>query len=413
MHLLNIYLKSLRKEVKNNMFECKANSDDFIGYRIKLYPTESQKEILDKQFGCYRWIYNWGIDIVNQFHKLNNRFIKYLELCDEFEKVRNNPDYYWLKEFPLNSARIALRSVIKAFRYFFERRNNYPKYKSKRKSKMIFGVRGERVYLKPNGYASIEGLGPRNFIMYKHPNLPEIKEGSHIYNAWISCDKDNYWLSFQIEYPRKIELEKDQSASIGIDLGLKHLATLSDGTIYNSPNSIKLNRKKKRLNRKMSKIYEKMIKQTQQTRTKFEDIPKSNNLLKLEKQYRATVRKIANIQNTFVHTITKQIVDRNPSSIVIEDINPKKMAQELKGSKMKGEVYRQSLSRFRQRIQYKAKERGIPVIIADKTYPSSQLCSCCGNRYKVGGSRVYECPNCGLIIDRDLNAAINLQKLGI
>ena len=74
------------------MFECKANSDDFIGYRIKLYPTESQKEILDKQFGCYRWIYNWGIDIVNQFHKLNNRFIKYLELCDEFEKVRNNPD---------------------------------------------------------------------------------------------------------------------------------------------------------------------------------------------------------------------------------------------------------------------------------------------------------------------------------
>ena len=395
------------------MFECKANSDDFVGYKIKLYPTESQKEILDKHFGHYRWVYNWGIDTVNRFYKENNRFIRYLELCSEFEKIRNDPKYLWLKDFPLNCARITLRSVLKAFKYFFEKRNNYPKYKSKKKSKMIFGVRGERIFLKSDGYASIEGLGSRNFIMYKHPDLPDIKEGSHIYNAWISCDKDNYWLSFQIENPRSFKLENEKSSSIGIDLGLKHLATLSDGTVYNSPYSIKLNRRKKRLNRKMSKAYSKIIKQSQQTRTKFEDIPKSNNLLKIEKQYRATVRKIANIQNTFVHTITKQIVERNPASIVIEDINPKKMAKELKGSKVKGEVYRQTLSRFRHRIQYKAKERGIPVIIADKTYPSSQLCSCCGNRYKIGGSRVYECPICGITIDRDLNAAINLQKLGI
>ena len=236
------------------MFECKANTDNFIGHKIKLYPTEEQKKILNKSFGFYRWIYNWAIDAIQDNYHNTGNFINYLDICNKFTIIRNDPEYEWLKEFPINSARIALRSAIKAFRFFFSKRNRFPKYKSKRKSKMTFGVRGERVVIRDNGYLSIEGFGPNNHVLYKKSNIPsDVSYPPRIYNVWISFDKDSYWLSFQLEYDRKYYIDSDETDAIGIDVGLRHLATLSNGKTYTSPNTFKLQRRKKRLNRKLSK----------------------------------------------------------------------------------------------------------------------------------------------------------------
>lgn len=400
------------------MFECKANTDKFVGYKFKLYPTEDQKAILDRNFGFYRWVYNWCIDTIQANYNSTGKFIKYLELTSIFEKERKLSGNEWMLEYPLNTARITIRSALKAYVFFFEKRNNYPKYKSKRKSKAKFGVRGERVVFGDDGYASIEGFGPRNKIKYGKPHSFTISKDLKIYNVWITFDKDNYWISFQHEEDRvKAYDESNYTDSIGIDVGLKHLATLSNGKVYDSPDYTYYIRRNKRLNRKASKIYNRMITQCQQTRTKFEDIPKSSNLLKLEKEMRKTKRYISNKQNTFLHTITKEIVESYPESIVIEDVKPTRwIHSNINGKKVANKdnarkVYSLGIAKFFHYLEYKAKERNINIIKADRMYASSQICSNCGSLNKANRDRIYICSCCGLSIDRDLNAAINLSKL--
>lgn len=400
------------------MFECNANTNNFIGYKIKLYPTEEQKIVLNKHFGFYRWTYNWSIDKILELRK-EHKNAKYLTISKILGDMRNSIGYEWLKESPLANCRISIRSALKAFELFYSKRNNHPKYKSKKFSDMKFGVRGSRVYINSNGYLSFEGLMGTGPILYKKSSLPnDIKfPVTNLYNVWISYDKDNYWISFQMEYERYYDMSfTNQTDAIGIDVGLRKLATLSDGTVYISPNYRKLEKRESRLSRKMSKRYKAMNDIAKETRTKFDQIPKSKNLLKLESQFRKTLRKISNKQNTFLHTITKEIVNRNPKAIVVEDVSPQQMVDAApNGSKYKKwiskKVYTQSLSKFFHYLNYKAKERSIQLIVADKEFPSSQLCCICGYRQHIGRSKVYTCPVCGNRIDRDLNAAINLKKL--
>ena len=403
------------------MFEINANSDDFVGYKVKIYPTDEQKILLNRQIELYRYVYNWSIDQIQDIYHETGKFTRYLSLSKIFSDFRNKPENEWLKSFPLNSARIAIRSAIKAFIYFFEKRNNFPVYKSKKRSKLKFGIRGERVYFGADGYLSIEGMGPNNKILYKSSSLPkDIQYPPRIYNVWVSFDKDDYWISFQYEYHREYKLEVAKSDPIGIDLGLRHLATLSNGKVYDSPNYYKLERRFCRLRKKVFKKYRKIIDISKQTRTKFEDMPKSNKLLKLEHQIRQTRRKIANKQNTFLHETSKEIVNSNPSAIVLETISPQAMVHVKNANgdlvikkNVAREVYKQGLSKFVRFIEYKAKERNIPVIRADRDFPSSQICSNCGFRHTslLGNAKIFKCPNCGYRIDRDLNAAYNLQRL--
>lgn len=398
------------------LFKCNANTDNFVGFKVKLYPTDNQKEILNANFGFYRFVYNWTIDAIQSRYDQTGKFSSYIDLSRIFQDYRKQPGNEWMMKFPINTARVTIRSAIKAFQYFFNKRNNFPKYKSKRKSKMIFGVRGERVVFYNDGYVSIEGLGPNNRILYKSIGQ-DINFDAKIYNVWISFDKDNYWISFQKEINRKHVIDSDKSDSIGIDVGLKHLATLSNGKVYDAPDSVFYTRRIKRLNRKVSKQYEIMIKKSQQTRTKFEDLPKSSNLLKIEKKLRAAKRHLSNKQNTFLHTITKEIVETNPKSIVIEDVKPQRWVhsningKKFSNSDIAGKVYSLGIAKFFHYLDYKSKERGIEIVKADRLFASSQICSSCGAINKPNRNRKYICSCCGLEIDRDLNAAINLSKL--
>lgn len=401
------------------MFECKANTDHFIGYRIKLYPTEDQKKTLNRQIEYYRFVYNWSLETIQRIYHDTGKFTRYLELDRLYAEYRSLPENLWLKDFPRASSRIAIRSAVKAFIYFFDKRNNFPVYKSKKKSKQIFGVRGDRVYLGIDGMVSIEGMGPNNKILYKGSSLPKDTDyPPRIYNAWITFDKDDYYLSFQYEQYRHYEMPEEKSDILGIDVGLRKIAVLSDGTEYKSPDVHKLYKRLYRNTNKAKKKYKVMVDISKRTRTKFEDMPKSNKLLKLEEKIRKDRRKISNKQNTFIHQISKEIVDKNPECIVLETISPQSMVH-VRNSNGKlvvkkniaREVYRQSLSKFHNYIEYKAKERDIPVIKADSGFPSTQICSNCGfvNSH-IGSSKVFKCPSCGFKIDRDLNAAINLKN---
>ena len=166
----------------------------------------------------------------------------------------------------------------------------------------------------------------------------------------------------------------------------------------------------KRQDRRLQKDYKKYLDIAKRTRTKYEDIPKSNNMQKRLKSKRKTCDKITNKHNNDIHTATKRIVSKNPAAIVIEDIKTSKLFKTSSPWINKFAPY-MYFYEIRRQIEYKAADRGIPVLVADAQYPSSQICSRCGNSHKVYGNKTFICPICGLRLDRDLNAAYNLRDL--
>lgn len=201
--------------------------------------------------------------------------------------------------------------------------------------------------------------------------------------------------------------QKDLSdTALGIDLGIKEYAICSDSTVYSNINKTdyvcRLEKRKKRLQRQLSRKYG-MNKQG----NKF---VKTQNIIKLEQRIRLIDRKLTNIRDNYVHTVTKQLVLKKPKAIVIEDLNVKGM---MKNKHLSHAIGQQNFRKTREYLTYKAELYGIPLIIADRFYPSSKRCSNCGSIKKdlKLKDRVYHCSVCGLKIDRDLNASLNLEAL--
>lgn len=210
-------------------------------------------------------------------------------------------------------------------------------------------------------------------------------------------------------FTHEVEKQKDAvytDVSLGVDLGIKNLATVSNGNVYENINKCenirRIEKHKKKLQRQLSRKYE-MNKQG----NKF---VKTSNILKLQHKISLIDRRLSNIRHTYIHKITKDLVRTKPKRIVIEDLNVKGM---LKNKHLAKSIQTCEFGFFRTVLTYKCKYNNIELIIANRFYPSSKTCSCCGNiKKKLSLSeRVYECEVCGLEIDRDLNASINLSKL--
>ena len=245
---------------------------------------------------------------------------------------------------------------------------------------------------------------------HKH-NIP-IGENIKYFNPKLSFDGDNFWFSVSVEIDDYNNNDKEKTEPIGIDLGIKTLATCSNGKSYNKPNINKHKKKLKRLQKQASRQYQKMLDESKRTKIKFSQLHKSKNLLKLESKIRKQYRKIYNILNTNIHTITSELVKQNPYSIVIEDLNVEGMR---KNKHLSEKINESKFYEFRRQLEYKCKWNNINLIIADRWYPSSKLCSSCGNRKKKLSlsERIYVCEECGCVIDRDYNASLNLKYLAM
>ena len=347
-----------------------------------------------------RFVYNCGIEIEKSEYKTTGMFTKQFSLYKKFNeyKVENNID--WLN-IPISIQRLTLDKVIRAYERFFSKQTRYPKYKTKKSPKKSFPVRAERIYFDSNS-VSIEGMGHHNRIYCGNHKIPATK----YYNATITFDGDDFWICLNVKVYNPIEFEP-QNEPIGIDLGVKHLAMLSNGKSYKMPNTSKLERRLRRIDKRVSKDMHKRLKLSISTRTKYEDIPKSKNQLKREKKRRKIIRRICNINNSYIHKMTREIINSNPEYIVLEDLRVREMEQ--LNHFTRADISKARFRTIRNQIEYKARYANIPIYIADKEFPSSQLCSSCGFRQNIGRSRIYRCPICGNIIDRDLNAAINLR----
>ena len=373
------------------------------GHRVKLYPNENQRKELNLNIQAARGIYNLGLQMQNESNEQGTGFIKYFDLITRFGKMRNeDPDYSWIKSVSVGVMRETLNNLDSAFQRFFNKQNRYPKFKSKKKSKKSFSTRSDRTAIYGE-YISISGLNDK-LVLAKNHGIPE---GVRMYNTVVSFDGYDYWFSCTCETPEIDMSNVLKSEPIGIDVGIVNMITTSDGDFYKFSDYSKYEKRLKRQQRRLSKDYKRYFTESLDTRTKYEDIPKSkNHYKKLQKRFK-TISKMKNKRRNDIHNATKQIVSKNPSAIVIENISVLEQLQDPWMKKFTNEMMYYEIHR---QLKYKAAMRNIPIIVAEKGFASSQICSNCG---KVGyiKHRVFKCSHCGFREDRDLNAAYNLRNL--
>ena len=368
--------------------------------KIRLFPTQEQELLMFKAIGCSRFAYNWALGKCNDLYSQGLKY-NMSNIRKEFTQLKKEEEFKWLNEISNTTMVESMRNLDKAFKSFFKKKSCYPKFKSKRKSSKSFYVRYDNLYFK-NSICNIEKIGKVKFkTNYKIPNCKYS-------NPYCSFDGKYWYLSFGVEVEEnQTTLNKD--LSIGIDLGIKDLAVVNvlDKPIKNINKTKKVKRLKKRLRRLQRQISRKY--EANKEGNKF---VKTNNVIKLEKQIKLLYRKLFKIRNNHIHQATNKIVKLKPYRVVMEDLNLSGM---MKNKHLSKAIAEQGFYEFIRQMDYKCRFNGIEFIQADRFYPSSKTCSCCAHIKKdlKLKDRVYICDDCGLEIDRDKNASINLGNYGL
>lgn len=387
------------------------------GYRIRIYPTESQIQIIERRFELNFAIYNWTIEQeLNQYElyksgKSDKKFLTYFDLINLYTFFRH--DNPWACEMPYGSAEKSIKRAFEAFRMFFKTstNNRFPRFKSKKHiKKKSYGVRHDTMYFE-NNMLRIEGFPPGEKIYTKWKSGFTMRDPVKYYNPVVSKDVlGRYYISFSLiaekpEYDSYIDILENP---IGIDLNVRDRFVCSNGYRSGSPDISKLKKRKNRIQRQIGKDIRRRLDEARTKSLEYSQIKSSKRAEKRLNKKRKLSEKITNITENFIQHETNKIIKMNPSIIIMENLVVEKMKRRHYISKQLGN------SRFNRCIivmQNKCNKYNIPFKLADTYFPSSQICSCCGNRKKISSTRTYICPNCGLVIDRDLNAAINLKNL--
>lgn len=368
--------------------------------KIRLLPTKEQELLMLKSIGCSRFAYNWALNRANEMYQKGDKY-SMSNIRKEFTQLKKQEDFKWLNEVSNTMMVESMRNLDKAFKSFFKKKGGHPRFKSKRKSSKSFYVRYEHLYFKDN-VCNIEKIGKVKFKT--NYDIPNCKYS----NPYCSYDGKYWYLSFGFEVEEnQTTLNKD--LSVGIDLGVKDLATINvlDNPIININKTKKVRRLKKklkRLQRQISRKYE-----ANKDGNKF---VKTNNIVKLEKQIKLLHRKLSNIRNNHIHQATNKVIKLKPYRVVMEDLNISGM---MKNKHLAKAIQEQCFYEFIRQMKYKCEFNGIEFVQVDRWYPSSKTCSCCGNiksDLKLK-DRTYKCNACGLVIDRDKNASINLGNYGL
>jgi len=397
-----------------------SNSTYIKGFKYRIYPNDCQKEIINKFVDMYRFVYNWGLALEEETYQkfLNGesekRFLYFFDLCAEFKKFKSIEENSWVCELPNTTARLALRDVIYSFQKFFKKINRYPKFKSKKRSVKTFKTRSDRFSFNDDGKLRFEGL-PKAFVDAASDRVDlhfdcGFRDEKFIQPS-ISIDNlGRYWVSFSVETECEV-LDTPKTEPIGIDLGVKTTITLSIGEKFNKPKEKleKIQRQIKKANRRVSRDINRRFAESRRTKTKYEDIPKSNRAIKRQEKLSKLCKRRYNIKRNFYHETAKKIVLRNPEGIVMETIPVlETMRKYKKTAKFLADA---DFYLITQIFKEKCTKYSVPFMQADRSFPSSQICSNCGSTRKIGGYHTYICHKCGMRMDRDINAAINLRNL--
>lgn len=373
-------------------------------YKFEIYPNNEQKQKIWNNINGARFAYNWTIQKRKDMHDNGIRFQSFRnELRNLFVTESKQLCNGWFKNRKSSPSSTILRNAIADANETYDRCGRKSKFRSKKNTngrtfkdeiqkKNYFQLGVNAVYISKVGWVKLRF----------HHKLPL---DSKLKNIRISYDGIKYQIYFCIEQAdeNQISLNKIQSESIGIDLGLKTFATCSNNKIFLKPDVSKIKKKLKRLQRKASKRY---LEMKQQKKDFNKD--KSKRLKKLELKILKLHKQISNILDNNLHQITSSLIKSNPKSIVIEDLKIKNM---MKNLSTKEKILESKFYTFREMLKYKCERNNIKLIVANMWYPSSKLCSNCKNiKHDLKlKDRVYRCDSCNLALDRDLNAALNLK----
>ena len=364
--------------------------------------------MINRTIGTCRYIYNFYLAHNRGIYEKEKKFVSGMDFSKWLNHnfIPNNPDYYWIKEVSSKSVKQSIRNAEKAFKRFFNHQSDFPRFKKKNKSdvKMYFvKTDAKSTIFCERHRIKIPTLG---WIRIKEKGyLPTTKSGMVIKNGSVSCKAGRYYVSVLVDIP-EIKKTKLNDFGIGIDLGVKEFAVLSNKNVYKNINKSK----------KVKKL-EKQIKREQRCLSrKYEDLKKRNNkkgeatrqniqkqVLKVQKLH----QRLDNIRTDYMNKCVSKIVKTKPSYITIEDLNVSGM---MKNRYLSKAVAQQKFYEFRKKLQAKSKEFGIELRIVNRFYPSSKLCHKCGcikTDLKLS-DREYMC-ECGYHADRDYNASLNLR----
>jgi len=360
--------------------------------KIRLYPSDNQINYINKLLGTSRFIYNQCLNYKITEYQSNKKSTSFAETGKFLTSLKS--EYEWIKESHSKVLQQSLINLDRAYKNFFKQGNGYPKFKSKHEKQScrfpidaISGVSGNRINI-------INALKDMNYKCsidderYLNQNKNKIKSGT------LSKTKSgDYYFSILIDRPNKT-LKKATNSLIGLDLGIKDFIITSEGQTYE-------NLKSKRNNHN---------KLSRQHRDLSRKVKGSNHQKEARIRLAKTYEKLNNIKEYYLHHVTNQLLSEN-QTIVIEDLN---VAGMLKNHCLARSIQELSLSRFKTMLMYKAEWYGREVIQVSRWFPSSKLCNCCGykNVELTLKDREWTCPECGVIHDRDINAAINIRNEG-
>ena len=361
--------------------------------KIRLYPTAEQEHKLWKSVGTARFIYNWTLNKQEENYKNGGNFIKDNDLRKEITQLKKD-ELLWLNGVSNNVAKQAVKDCCNAYKKFFKGLVDKPRFKSRKKSKPSFYNDTAKLKVK-NKSVLIEKVG---WIKTKE----QMPIGVKYTNPRISYDNKYWYISVGVEEDQPtVELT---DVSIGIDVGIKDLAICSNGMTFKNINKTKeVRRLKKSLKRKQRQCSRKY-----EQNKKGKEYVKTKNIAKLEKQIKLIYRRLSNIRLNYIHQVTTKIVKTKPSRVVMEDLDIKGM---MKNKHLSEAVAEQCLYNLKRIMKYKCEFYGIEFVEADRYFPSSKICSSCGSIKKdlQLKDRTYKCL-CGLNINRDYNASINLSR---
>ena len=379
--------------------------------KVMLNPNNKQFTKLFQYAGCARFAYNWAIDREEENHKQGNKFLSDMDLRKEFTQLKKLSEYKWLNEVSNNVTKQAIKDACNAYKGFFKGQSKFPKFKSRKHSTPSFYQDNVKIqftdtHVKVEAFSMSKKQNKQKLNWIKLCEKKKIPTDCKYMNPRFTYDGLYWYVSVSIEVDDNTENTLPSNEGIGIDLGIKDLAVCSDENTYKNINKTqrvkKLEKRKRRLQRSVSRKYCK--------NKKGDNYCKTNNIIKREKELLKIIKRLTNIRHNYLHQTTSEIIKRKPSFICIEDLNVSGM---MKNRHLSKAVQEQKFYEFRRQIEYKAKWNNIPVIIADRFFPSSKMCSCCGHIKKdlKLSDRIYKC-ECGNIINRDFQASLNLKKYG-
>lgn len=355
-----------------------------------------------RHIGACRYIWNYMLYYQKKNYESGGKHLSTFDMEKLLKPLKNDGEHNWLRDISRYSLDTICHDLNNAYSSFFKKISGFPKFKSRKRSKPVFPVRTDRLWFSKDK-ANIEKIGK---IRYKTDfNIP-LNRGQKFSNSRISYICGKWILSFGMECENQTSELTDKS--MGIDLGVKDLAVVAcgeDKIVFHNINKSKkmrnLKRKMKHQQRAISRKYE-----ANRTGNKYY---KTRNIERAEANLRKIYARINNIRSNYIHQCTHLLVAMLPYRVIMESLNVSGM---MKNRHLSKAIQEQGFYEFTRQMKYKCEWMGIEFVQVDRFYPSSKTCSCCGNLKKDLNlkDRTYMCENCGFIIDRDYNAAINLMR---